>query len=212
MRKNRNATLRKPEILESYYQILIDQGLEGASISKVAKHIDIHPSLIIHYFKNKENMKLELIDLLIEKYKSPDLIDLTHIKNDEKRFHAFIDTLFSFEWSRTVDPGIHFGFYYLSFRNEEIKKRFRKMFVWLRDFVEKELFYFKSKGVIDIENEKQMADIIVTLMEGLEFHYHFLADNESFETFADASKRNLLILLNKIEKQPDKKKHTSILK
>ena len=60
MRKNQNATLRKPEILESYYQILIQEGLEGASISKIAKHMDIHPSLIIHYFKNKE----ELFDYL----------------------------------------------------------------------------------------------------------------------------------------------------
>ncbi len=37
MRKNKSAALRKPDILESYYQVLIQEGLEGASISKIAK-------------------------------------------------------------------------------------------------------------------------------------------------------------------------------
>lgn len=195
MRKNKNATLRKPEILESYYQVLIQEGIEGTSISKIAKHLDIHPSLIIHYFKNKENMKLELINLLIEKYKSPDMITLDHIKDDEDRFHALIDILFSYDWSRTVDPGIHFGFYYLSFRNKEIKKSFKRMFVWLRDYIQKELVYFNSKKIINITDERNAADLIVTLMEGLEFHSHFLSDNQPFDTFSQISKNNVLNIL-----------------
>jgi len=195
MRKNKNATLRKPEILESYYQVLIQEGIEGASIGKIAKHLDIHPSLIIHYFKNKENMKLELINLLIEKYKSPDMIVLDHIKDDENRFHALIDILFSYDWSRTVDPGIHFGFYYLSFRNEEIRKSFKRMFVWLRDYIQDQLVYFNSKNIINIIDEKKAADFIVTLMEGLEFHSHFLSDNQPFDTFSQISKNNIINLL-----------------
>jgi AcrR family transcriptional regulator len=50
MRKNQNAKPRKPEILEAYYQVIIQEGLEGASIGKIAKRLNIHPSLIIHYF------------------------------------------------------------------------------------------------------------------------------------------------------------------
>ena len=105
MRKNQSADLRKPEILESYYQVLIEEGLEGTSISKIASRIGIHPSLIIHYFKNKENMKLELVDLLIEKYQSPAMINFDHIEDDEEHFNAIIDVIFSFKWNRTVDPG-----------------------------------------------------------------------------------------------------------
>jgi len=195
MRKNQTATLRKPEILESYYQVLIEQGIEGSSLSKIAKHMGIHPSLIIHYFKNKENMKLELIDLLIEKYKSPDMIKLDHIVDDEERFYAFIDVLFSFDWSRTVDPGIHFGFFYLSFRNEEIQKRFKRMFFWLRDYIQEQLAYYNSKDIITIKDEKQVAELIVTLMEGLEFHSHFLSDNQSFDSFAKMAKKNVLTIL-----------------
>jgi AcrR family transcriptional regulator len=195
MRKNLKADIRKPEILENYYQVIIEEGLEGASIGKVAKRMDIHPSLIIHYFKSKKNMTLELVDLLIEKYEAPYFLQFDHIRNPKDRFNKLLDTIFSYEWSRTLDPGIHFGFYYLSFRNPEIKKRYRAMIGRFRDYLADELHRFKERGIIQAKDLKGAADIIVTLMEGLEFHAHFLCENRPFEVFADAAKQVALNLL-----------------
>ncbi|WP_372677355.1 TetR/AcrR family transcriptional regulator [Desulfosarcina sp.] len=192
MRKNQSASLRKPDILESYYQVLIQEGLEGASIGKIAERIGIHPSLIIHYFKNKENLKLELVDLLIEKYESPAMIDFDHIEDDEERFHALISMLFSFKWSRTVDPSVHFGFYYLSLRNEKILERFRVMFKWLRDYLAEQLTDFNDKGVIQVKDATKAADYVVTLMEGLEIHNQFLASGKAFEHFAQTAQKTLV--------------------
>lgn len=194
-RKNQSAALRKPDILESYYQVLIREGLEGASISKIADRIGIHPSLIIHYFQNKENLKLELVELLIEKYESPEMIDFDHVEDDEQRFAALMDMLFSFKWSRTIDPSVHFAFYYLSLRHEKIHERFRVMFRWLRDYLREQIAAFSRKGIIRVTNAEKAADYIVTLMEGLEFHTHFLADSESFEVFARTAQKALVSAL-----------------
>lgn len=194
-RKNQSAALRKPDILENYYQVLIQEGIEGTSISKIANRIGIHPSLIIHYFKNKANLKLELVDLLMEKYESPEMIDFDHIENPDARFNALFDMLFSFKWSRTVDPSVHFGFYYLSFRNDKILERFREMFTWLRDYLEKQLSRFNAEGVIKVKEERAAADYIVTLMEGLEFHIQFLAEDSPFEAFAATAKKSVITAL-----------------
>ncbi len=191
MRKNLNADRRKPEILESYYQVMIQEGIEGSSISKIAKRLDIHPSLIIHYFKNKENMKLELIDLLINKFESPEMIDFRHIADPGKRFTALMDAIFSVQWSRTVDPSVHFGFYYLSFRNEEISNRFEIMFKWLRDYLAEQLNFFNDAGIIQVRDVNKAADYIVTIMEGLEFHAQFLAEGKPFEDFAQTAKKTV---------------------
>lgn len=192
MRKNLNADLRKPEILESYYQVMIQEGLEGTSISKIAQRLDIHPSLIIHYFKNKENLKLELVELLIEKYKSPDMINFDHIEDNEERFDALMSMLFSLQWSRTVAPSVHFAFYYLSLRNEKILERFQVMFKWLRDHLAEQLADYNTKGVIRVRDANKAADYIVTLMEGMEIHNHFLANGKSFEHFAQTAKETLV--------------------
>ena len=47
----KNVAIRKPEILENYYQVVIGERIEGASIGKVGKRMDCHSSPIIHYFK-----------------------------------------------------------------------------------------------------------------------------------------------------------------
>lgn len=195
MRKNQTAEIRKPEILEQYYQVLIEQGFEGASIGKIAERMNIHPSLIIHYFKTKENMTVELAELLIEKYEAPEYLQFDHIQDMEQRFNALMDTIFSFEWSRTVDPGVHFGFYYLSFRNQIIKNRFEAMFQRFRDYLARELEVYINESVIKVKDPKKAAGIIVTLMEGLEFHAHFLSNNQPFEDFAQAAKKLALSML-----------------
>ena len=192
MRKNQSAALRKPDILESYYQVLIQEGIEGASISKIASRIGIHPSLIIHYFKNKDKMKLELVDLLIEKYESPAMLDFDQIEDDEQHFNALMDVIFSLKWSRTVEPSVHFAFYYLSLRDTTMMARFKVMFKWLRDYLSRKLVYFNSKGIVRVGDADRAAEYIVTLMEGLEFHNQFLADGEPFETFSEAAKKSLI--------------------
>ncbi|UCF92294.1 MAG: TetR family transcriptional regulator, partial [Desulfobacterales bacterium] len=157
MRKNQKAEIRKPEILENYYQVLIEEGFEGASIGKIAKRMNIHPSLIIHYFKTKENMTIDLVELLIEKYEAPELLKFDHIEDMQQRFYALFDTIFSKEWSRTVDPGVHFGFYYLSFRNPAIKDRYVEMIRRFRDYLVGELQRFKHAGLIKVEDLQKAA-------------------------------------------------------
>ncbi len=187
-KKKSSAEIRKPEILEQYYRVLIEEGFEGASIGKIADRMGIHPSLIIHYFKNKKNMTIELVDVLIEKYEAPDLLDFRHIQDPRERYEAFLDTLFCFEWSRTVDPGVHFGFYYLSFRDQRVRRRFEAMFRRFRDYLVAELEGFRRAGVIAVDNLEAAADLIMTLMEGMEFHAQFLAEDKPFERFARSAK------------------------
>jgi len=198
-RKNQNAELRKPEILEGYYRVLIEEGLEGTSISKIANYLGIHPSLILHYFKNKENLRLALIELLVDKFKSKHLIKFEHIEDDAERFTAIIDMIFSYKWSRTVDPGVHFGFYYQSFRDPNVAILFREMFQWLRNYLYDEFVMFNKMGIIQVNDELKAADFVVTLMEGLEFHAQFLDHDKPFEMFAETAKQSALAMLhNKI--------------
>lgn len=195
MRKNQKAEIRKPEILEHYYQVLIKEGFEGASIGKIARRMDIHPSLIIHYFQTKENMTLELVKALIDRYEAPEYLQFDHIEDPRERFRAFMDTLFSLEWSRTVDAGVHFGFYYLSFRNPAVRGRFEEMIKRFRDHLEDELEHFKDAGIVQVDDMRLAADMIVTLIEGLEFHAHFLSDGRPFQEFAAAAKKLAISIL-----------------
>ncbi len=199
MRKSQKqkAESRKAEILDNYYQVLVDEGFEGTSIGKIAKRMNIHPSLIIHYFKSKENMTIELVDLLIEKYEAPEFFQFGHIQNTVKRFNMLLDTIFSLDWSRTLDPGLHFGFYYLSFRNPKIRERYETMIQRFRDYLVSELKFYRKEGIVKVDDLKDAADHIVVLMEGLEFHAQFLSEGSPYENFARKSKNIALAMLQK---------------
>jgi len=187
--------MRKPEILEGYYNVLIREGLENTSISKIAKELDIHTSLIFHYFQSKENLTFELFQLMIEKFKSVHLLDFEHIEDPKQRYEALLDLIFSLQWSRTVDPGVHYGFYYQSFRDKRTLKHLRDMFAWLRDYLEDQLKDFSRHGVITVNDPRKAADYIVTLMEGMEFQAQFLGNDRPFEDFADSVKVSVHQLL-----------------
>ena len=201
MRKSTIGEIRRTEILENYYQLLITEGFEGSSISKIAKRMDINPSLIIHYFKTKDNMTDHLVDLLIQKYESPEFLQFDHIEDLSERFTAFINTLFSKKWSRTINPGVHFGFYYLSFRKTEIKSHFREMFRSFKDYLICELEIYQKAGIIKIEDINDAADMIVVLMEGMEFHSAFIAEEEPFEKFAQCSSDLIFKMLKATPRQ-----------
>ncbi len=194
-RKNRNAETRKPEILEGYYQVLIEEGFEGSSIGKIAQHLNLHSTLILHYFKSKDNLQRELIELLITKYKAEHMLNFDLIKDSTRRFDSLMDLIFSFKWNRTVDPSVHFGFYYKSFRDEGIRKVLNDMFLWFRNYLHDAFILFNKDGVIKVMDERKAADYVLTLMEGLEFHAHFLNEGKPFEDFADTAKTATIAML-----------------
>ncbi|WP_321491932.1 TetR/AcrR family transcriptional regulator [uncultured Desulfobacter sp.] len=194
-RKNRNAETRKPEILEAYYQVLIEKGFEGSSIGKIAEYLNIHSTLILHYFKNKENLQRELIEFLVSKYKSEHMLGFNLIEDSTRRFDALMNLMFSYKWNRTVDPGVHFGFYYKSFRDEGIRRVLNNMFLWLRDYLHDAFIVFNKEGVIRVSDELKAADYVLTLMEGLEFHAHFLNEGKPFEDFAQTARAATIAML-----------------
>jgi len=64
-----------------------------------------------------------------------------------------------------------------------------------RDYLVKELEQFQQAGVVKTGDLKKAADIIVTLMEGMEFHAYFLADDKPFTEFADYAKKVVSAIL-----------------
>lgn len=195
MRKNSSAKTRKPEILEQYYQVMIAEGFEGASIGKIADRMGIHPSLIIHYFKTKEKMTVALVELIIEKFEAPHFLQFNDISEPARRFQKLVDTLFSKEWSYTVDPSVFYAFYYLSFRHPIIRQRFEAMFKRFRDYLVNEIEFFKVQGIVHTDDIPKAADMMLTLVEGLVFHANFLSGRQPFAEFAEYAKTCVLSIL-----------------
>ena len=47
---------RQSEIIEAFYKVAQKEGLENVSLAKVATEMDVNTSLVLHYFKSKDEL------------------------------------------------------------------------------------------------------------------------------------------------------------
>ncbi len=195
MARRSKGDSRKREILDSFYQVIVEEGIEGASIAKIAKKLEVHPSLIIHYFSTKEELVVALVDSIVEKYETAFLPKIDEHQNPQERFQAFFNTLFGVEYDRLIDDSVFAVCYYLGFRNEKIRTAFQKMFGRLRDIVFTEISHYRDAGLIQVTEPGKMADLIIAIEEGLSFMRSVMGPSDRWEEIGEYLKAITFSLL-----------------
>ena len=194
-RKSDKAELRKRGILDNFYEVLKEEGLEGASIAKIAARMDIHPSLIIHYFSTKEELIVALVDSILEKYEETFLPALQDIEDPEERLEATIDAIFGMDWARLVDAGVFYACYSLSFRNQRVKDSFQRMYSRLRELLIEGIDVLIERKIIIAADAGKLADLVITLLEGYDFYRGVMEDDERFDELSRFLKQNALAIM-----------------
>ncbi len=171
--------IRRKEIVTAFYQVAKKEGLENASIAKVAKKMDINPSLVMHYFNTKEDLINELIDFTLERYGQIYKPKKTG-NNPKQHLIQIIDNLFSRKWNTLFDDGVFFSCYSLIFRSKKIKTHFKELHDSLRAMLAEALQEAKDAGIIDLPDVAAAADMIFILVEGA-YYYLSLSDEDNQE-------------------------------
>ncbi len=198
--KEKISTTRKKEIIEGFYQLSVINGLENTSIAKIGKHLDMPPSLIMHYFPTRDILISNLIDYILEKYL---LIYQPIIKELEENGTAdpslIVETLFSRNWNLLFDDGVFYSCYALIFRNEKIKKEYRILHKKLRESL---------KEILDRNPEMRgrntaiLAEQIFVVVEGAYYYLSMFDDEADYNLKASYFKNQVYDLLRNMAVQP----------
>lgn len=169
---------RRLEIIKVFYQVAKKEGYENTSIAKIAKVMDINPSLIIHYFETKEGLTYELIDHILDRY----LLIYT-IKNKGKAnladLQATIEMLFSKKWNLLFDDGLFYTFYALAFREKKIKLKYKLILDALRNGLALMIEQCNEQHITNVENPQVAADFIFVLVDGAYFYLSMESDKKA---------------------------------
>ena len=170
---------RKQEIINVFYQVARKEGYENTSIAKIAKVMDINPSLIIHYFDTKEGMTYALIDHILDRYLS--IYSARHKgKANLADLEKTIDMLFSKKWNLLFDDGLFYTFYALAFREKKIKLKYKLILDALRNGLASIIEQCSSQGLIQVENPQVTADYIFVLVDGAYFYLSMESDKKAY--------------------------------
>lgn len=171
--------IRQREIVEAFYEVTRLEGLENASISKVAAHLGIRPSLVMHYFHTREELIFALIEYNLEQYK---IMFSTHadVPDRHQRIIGMIDNLFSKQWNLLFDDGVFYSCYALIFRSDKIKVLYKSMHDSLRQFLAAQLAEGVQEGILEMTNCRQTADQVFIIVEGAYYYLSLIDDKEEY--------------------------------
>ena len=181
MGRKSKANLRKPEILEHFYQVLNSEGFENVSIAKVAQHMDVNPSLLIHYFHTKEAMVVEFVDYLLHRYETALVQELQSQEQPQQRLEIVLNLLFGPKWTSLTDPSAFYACYYLALRNAQVLERFQTMYLHFKQYLLKEIHVWQTHQLLKPNLDPDLlADYLIAQFEGLLYYGHIQQNPQQF--------------------------------
>ncbi|MEL6254991.1 MAG: TetR/AcrR family transcriptional regulator [Bacteroidota bacterium] len=188
MGRKSKAKVRQKEILSHFYDVIIDEGFEGASIAKIAKRMDVNPSLLIHYFSTKDAMVVGLMDHIVSTYSAQLFPDFSKVIDPAERWEDVIDVSSRIQWDRIMNSTVFFSFYTLALRMPEIKQRFNVLYEGIIKTLTDEIGQASKAGVITVENPSQAAEKMVSIIEGYNFYYNLKPEGDNADKRAEVLK------------------------
>ncbi|MEW6439390.1 MAG: TetR family transcriptional regulator C-terminal domain-containing protein [bacterium] len=182
------APVRKREILEQFHEVLKDEGIEGASIVKVAGRMGVYPSHIIHYFPTKEQLVIESVDFVVERYERSFAASLYSRARGSERLEHLLETLLSLEWAQLFEGPVFYGIYYLSLRNQAVYSSVAGMYRRFRDHLTDVLEDCRALRVLRPVHPAEEAQNIIAMVEGLGFYANLCRDADRVRAIGRAFK------------------------
>lgn len=184
---------RKREIIEGFYQLSKENGIENTSIAKIGKHLGMPPSLIMHYFPTRDILISNLISFILKRLLQiyTPIIKELRVQNYTDP-HTFVERMFSRDWNLLIDDGVFYSCFSLIFRNDTIKREYRKLHFKLRENL-KEILDQDEK--LNKKDTTLLAEQIFVVVEGAYYYLSMIDDQEEYEQKVEIFKNQVYDLL-----------------
>lgn len=159
-----------------------EHGFSGTTLAKVADSVGMNPSLLLHYYKSKDEMIVGFVDFIIRKYEDFYLKPLETLTDPKERLKYLVDTLLveRGDVEELVSDRGFYECYALSITHPKIKKMFQQFYDRFRQSLTKELIDIQEAGVIKVKNAKIAAGLLIVLLEGKDFYGNMTDDETSY--------------------------------
>ena len=172
--------VRRAEIIEVFHKVANSQGLHNTSIAMIAEEMEVNPSLIMHYFKSKEDLLFSLIEYILNKYLIMYEVNKTLGLLDQ--LTELLDNLFSTKWDNLVSDHVYYSCYTMVFTDPLIRDKYKQLHDSLRLSLENHLIACKKANLLSIEDPRVTANLIYTILEGVYYYQCMVTgDNQKSE-------------------------------
>lgn len=173
MGRKSKADQRRIQIIQAFYQCVVDQGLAGASIRKIAETAGVQPSTLHHYFKSREKIIEEAVeyytDGIFQGFRAQMAARADGIGRDR------LDQEIGFIFSSGMINEDHTGFFLeclvAARHNQRIKQTIAHLFSRFRSAIGDHLEQLPGFNTLGVSQKALLASTIVAIHEGIELQW-----------------------------------------
>ncbi|MCY1721430.1 TetR family transcriptional regulator [Prolixibacteraceae bacterium Z1-6] len=184
---------RQKEIVKAFYDVAKKVGIENASIAKVANVLGVNPSLVMHYFKTKDDLLQALVDFNLEKYLA--IYSVKDKVDTKEKLVQIIENLFSRKWHRLFDDGVYYSCYSFIYRNRRFKNEFKELHDSLHKNFVVALTQATENGVINITDFEKTTKLVFSVVDGAYYYLGMVDDDKEMGKISEWYKEHVLSIL-----------------
>lgn len=185
------AKERRAQILDAFHRCAVRKGLEKASLREVAEEAGLPVSNLHHFFKNRDEMISELVKRIVEGIIDNLRIEIQDLEDPGARFEKTIDYLFSPKTIQLQDGSLFYDFWSLAHRSETVRRAFREQIHDQRKVFKEVLSEMGKFSAITNADMREIANIIIALVEGSYYVMDMDYENVSPKRMARLTRRFL---------------------
>jgi AcrR family transcriptional regulator len=188
--------IRKPEILKHTYKVVEEEGFKGMTIGKIAKRMGVNSGLLIHYFKSKEGLIMEMVEFLYQSSMNKYIKELESHTSAQDRLETLLDILFDTSGTRPQRDAVFWSCYAMGFRDEAIHEKIKGMMEKFIEFGVEEITNWEDNDLVNVEDKATASAIILALHEGFGILRNTIDDPDTLLDVAGFMKETALDTLN----------------
>lgn len=189
MGRKSKAEERKIEILQNLYDVIHKEGWEKATLARIGKEMGVAPSLLTHYFKNKEEMFAGFVDFIFKREHAEYTPEFKKIKSLKEQLNYIIEKTVSLYYSQNVSDNVFYACFYRNFFDENIRNHLQNTYSRQIEAVSKIIKDYLKQNRIEGLEHNRIAMMIVIFIEGLNFLHVLFGDEIPTETLVEDIKK-----------------------
>lgn len=195
------ATERRRQILEALYRCIVRDGLAGASTRVIAKEADLRQSVLLHYFKNRDEMLEELLETMVKETIGKHKAMMRHCRNTQERFDRSVKFLFSSVVIPLEDRSLFYDYWSESHRNKKVRNAIKRLIHVQREYIMEAFADTSKTAVLSTAEIKEIANILIALYEGVYYVTDIDGQNVSVKRVASLIREFIELYVKKRDAQ-----------
>ena len=195
------AKERRAQIIDAFYRCVKQYGLHGASTRLIAEEAGMQPSILHHYFKDRDEMIEELVDSIVESLSERYAAEIARYKNPKTRFNKGVDFLFG----PTMINDADFGFFYACWaeaqRNEKVRHSFSRLYDRFRKAIIDLLVETNKSAGLSPTQLRDIASMVVAMQDGVSIQWDMDRKNVNLKKMARMAKLLMRLYIEENERR-----------